>query len=167
MAKTTAIFPLIVLGLLGATHYSFGQVESPMADPGVSELPQEEGVSSGSSEVIDAGEEAYRDPFWPVGYEPSEDDSGASSSKAGSAADSENQDALDLAGLTPEEQRVIKERMRVGGILQQGQGIWVILNNQLVKEGEEVKLDTDRKTYEFLVKQLTADRIVLESLQNQ
>lgn len=176
MAKRITIFSFIFLGLLARVPYSPAQgigVNEQGANMESSLPIAEEGQPADNFEIASAAktpvEFTGRDPFWPVGYVPQP--KGRAARKAGAAEGAQtqaesDQSALDLAGLSAEEQQVIRERMRLGGVIQQAGEIWAILNNQLVMKGEVVTLDTGRKTYLFLVKQLTPDRIVLESKQD-
>lgn len=175
MAKRITLFAFIFLGLGAAAPYSLGQGENSPDQPApdaaavaVAEEVTPVEIAEADAAGEDAVEEVFRDPFWPVGHVPSapRGGGGAAAAADGSSGGSEGQGALDLAGLSPEEQQVIKQRMRVGGVLQQAGQIWAILNNQLVEQGETVKIDSGRKVYVFLVKELTSERIVLESQQD-
>jgi hypothetical protein len=108
-----------------------------------------------------------RDPFWPVGFRPKPSEprvvAGEASGPPGAGPTDDEQKALDLGRLTEEEQAVIKSHMRVGGILQQGNSCMAILNNQLVKKGDALSIETETRAYTFVVSALTPNRIVLES----
>jgi len=153
------------LGLCITTHYCFGQVENVSdGSEAVGSTAQEVVAATelGDGHVQTAAGQVVRDPFLPIGYKPKRQ---TPEPKVETAQESEIDEALDLAGLSEEERAVIKQRMKIGGILQQRSGIMVIINNQLVKQGEQVTLESDVRSYDFLVKKLTPDRIVLESLQ--
>lgn len=178
MADRIIIFAFIFLGLLARVPYSLAIEERGNRQQAAQGADLS--LAKESSPTVDLdranavkGGVAFvgRDPFWPVGYEPPPPERGTGlqggGAQAAAAGDGrEDQSALDLAGLSPEEQRVIRERLRLGGVLQQAGEIWAILNNQLVKQGETVTIDSGRKHYLFLVKKLTPDRIVLESKQD-
>lgn len=167
MVKFVTKNSLFLLGVCVATHYSFGQVENVQSTGSAlettSDVVAEEVATQGETQVVGAlvPVARIRDPFWPVGYVPKKKAPQDSASAALSKADS----ALDLEGLSPEERELIRERMKVGGILQQRTGILAMINNQLVKQGEKVTLESGRRAYDFRVKKLTPERIVLESLQ--
>lgn len=174
MADRNVFFAIFFLGLLAHLPYSLAVEQSVAGQGAASAEPlssAEEGEPTGRIDIANAGESGAvftgRDPFWPVGYVPASSSAQSAKSGNGVAGQSqEEQSALDLGGLSAEEQRVIRERMRLGGVIQQAGEIWAILNNQLVREGEAVTIDTGRMKYLFLVKRLTPDRIVLESMQD-
>lgn len=172
MADRIKNFAFIFLGLIALVPYSLGIDESVTIQGGNGDahlVKTEEGSPTGNIEIAKAAGTVARfegrDPFWPVGYMPpaKQDGDTAAGKSATAHQDQSDQSALDLSGLSEEEQRVIRERMRLGGVLQQAGEIWAIINNQLVKQGETITVDTSRKNYLFLVKHLTPDRIVLES----
>ena len=103
------------------------------------------------------GSAVDRDPFWPVGYEPS----GRSNSSSG-GAEPQGQPLLDLSRLSPEEQAIIKSNMRVGGILEQGASRVAYINNDVVREGDKVSMHVRGQEYRFLIRSLQPQNIVLE-----
>lgn len=161
----TRFFLRIILGVLALNLYAKGQVENVME-------------SAPPPFTIDAGGDAQaeddknfqksataRDPFWPVGYVPAEPELEAGPEAAKEAVD-ETGGHVDFSGLTKEEQAIIKSKMVVGGILKQGAICLAIINQQLVKEGDELSLQAADMTYRFGVKKLTPESILLESKQD-
>ena len=101
---------------------------------------------------------AYRDPFWPVGYE--------QKAVAKKTSGEEPKQALfDLSRLSPEEQAIIKSHTRVGGILEQGGRRVAIINSDVVREGETLSIRVQGQTYRFLIQSLQPRNIVLEPLE--
>lgn len=164
MANPWVKFSLIVLGVCSFNLYSVGQVEHP--EPmDLSRAVTPDAFATGPGQ---AKEEA-RDPFWPVGYEPpkpsvSQQQETETTVAEGTPLEEVDDQPVDFSGLSPEEQQAIKERMNVGGILRQNQTMIAIINNQLLKEGETLRLDNGKRTYRFRVKQLTMERIKLETI---
>lgn len=166
MVKLITKNSIILLGVCMAAHYSFAEVK-PAADATVAvetqgDVVAEKVATQGEIQIVGVPEARSRDPFWPVGFVPKKKTAAVESASSGLG---EADAALDLEGLSPEERALIRERMKVGGILQQGTGILAMINNQLVRQGEKVTLESDRRSYDFRVKKLTPERIVLESLQ--
>lgn len=102
--------------------------------------------------------ESLRDPFWPVGYAPA--------GTAGPRAE-KKEGLLDLSRLSPEEQAIIKSHLRVGGILEQRGRRVAIINSDVVKEGDVMKLNVSGATYRFLIRSLQPQNIVLEPIQEE
>jgi hypothetical protein len=71
---------------------------------------------------------------------------------------------VDFSGLSPEERELIKSQMRVGGILSQPSGCIAIINDQLLKEGDTLQIEAGGRNFEFVLKTLTTERVLLESL---
>jgi len=162
-------FLRIFLGVMAANLYANGQVES-MGTPDQStsilegdELAQSARNFQEFGKTLELGK--TRDPFWPVGYTPPVHVQAAPTAAGSAEAVDETRGHVDFSGLTREEQAVIKSQMIVGGILQQGDTCLAIINQQLVKEGEELSLEAAQKTYRFGVKKLTPEKILLESMQ--
>ena len=162
MARLDQIFIGIVLGLFAQVPYGVSQIENAMngGDVGISAFDQEE-TQGEADDFVQAASQG-RDPFWPVGYVPEpevlvEDPSEAEIDETGGH--------VDFSGLTKAEQQVIKSKMVVGGILQQGDVCLAIINNQLLKQGDGLSLKSDSKVYEFTVIRLTTEKILLESMQ--
>ena len=160
MDNGVQIFFGIVLGVAGINPYAAAQIETAMVEgdrePNAIEYREAQGGTDGIQQAVDD-----RDPFWPVGYVPKP-----------AAAEAEVEDDfdelgghVDFSGLSKEERAVIKSKMVVGGILQQGNICLAIINNQLLKQGDGLSLKSGSKTYEFTVRRLTTEKILLESLQ--
>lgn len=161
---------MIVLVVLGLSPYVYCQDTARGGSEGVGVLSSSAGNLGSSSG--DAGEEqskSTRDPFWPVGYTPSQPGSGAASqtSVGQGTADADSQSELDMSGLSLEEQAIIKSHVRVGGILVQRNECLAIINSQLVRQGDDLSVLTSLKVYTFMIRSLTPDSIVLESVNEQ
>ena len=104
-------------------------------------------------------EEPVRDPFWPVGY--------TGAAKAPSAAEEKEKVSLDLSRLSAEQQAIIKSHMRVGGILQRGSQRIAIINSDVVREGDDMRINVDGQSYTFHIKSLQPHNIVLEPKQKR
>ena len=163
MRSQVGIFYGIMLGLLAANLYAFGQVENAVGIGLTTDnAVQTQAVSGEPAEP--PGETTTRDPFWPIEYVPVvvEDERADLPAQEG---EGDPQGHVDYSRLSPEEQAVIKSQMAVGGILQQGDICLAIINKQLVKQGETLTFSGAEKTYDFVVRDLTPDKIVLESMQ--
>ncbi len=110
-----------------------------------------------TSSLAEAG--TSRDPFWPVGYEPSR--APAPSQEAAPQA------LLDLSRLSPAEQAIIKSHLRVGGILEQGRDRVAIINSDVVREGEKINILVHGQTYRFQILSLEPQNIVLEPVKTE
>ena len=162
MRSRAGIFYGIMLGLLTADLYSFGQVENAVGTGLTKDnAVQTQAVSGEPAEPL--RETTTRDPFWPIDYVPVVQDLEAD--RPGQQGVGDPQGHIDYSRLSPEEQAVIKSQMAVGGILQQGDICLAIINKQLVKRGETLTFSGMGKTYDFVVRDLTPDKIVLESMQ--
>ena len=160
-------FLRIILGVLALNLYAKGQVENvkPLV-PSPSTVNEEgDAPARDPKDLQENG--TTRDPFWPVGYSPAVEVAEAPSSAAAEEPVDETGGHVDFSGLSKEEQAVIKSKMVVGGILTQGTTCLAIINQQLVKEGEELSLTEGEKTYQFGVKKLTPEKILLESMQDE
>lgn len=173
MVKTAAKTCMIMLVVFGLTPYGSCQETAPaegIGTPGAASIVGNRGEMSGSTGEKKA--ETERDPFWPVGYTPSVAGSQASAvdgavETSGAEPDSNAQEGLDTSGLSEEEQAVIKSHVRVGGILVQRGECIAIINGQLVLQGDDLSVLTGKKLYRFMIRSLTPDRIVLESVNEQ
>lgn len=156
---------LILLGLWVLGQYAVAQVErsSTEEDDGEPAFSAGREVSGGGlfegSGTKESEEILLRDPFWPVGFVPPTVKEAASPG----AQESEGSGPVDFHGLTPEEQALIKSRMSVGGILKQNSGCIAIINNQLLKEGDPLRIRAGNRDYEFLITALTTERVLLEA----
>ena len=162
MARCGQSFIGIVLGLLAQLPYATAQIENAANGGIVGTSAFDQGETQGEADDFIQAIRHERDPFWPVGYVPepqevAEDPSEDEIDETGGH--------VDFSGLSKAEQQVIKSKMVVGGILQQGNVCLAIINNQLLKQGDGLSLQSDSKLYEFTVKRLTPEKILLESMQ--
>lgn len=162
MLSRAGIFYGIMLGLLAANLYSFGQGENAVgAGLTADNAVQTQAVSGEPAEP--PRETTTRDPFWPIDYVPVVEVH--KTDLPAQEGEGDPRGHVDYSRLSPEEQAVIKSQMAVGGILQQGAICLAIINKQLVKQGETLTFSGTGKTYDFVVRDLTPDKIVLESMQ--
>jgi hypothetical protein len=82
-------------------------------------------------------------------------------------ANEDSHDELDMSGLSLEEQAIIRSHVRVDGILLQKNECIAIINSQIVRQGDDLSVLTGKKLYKFLIRSLTPDSIVLESVNEQ
>ena len=162
MARLGQIFIGIVLGLFLQLPYGTAQVENATngGPSGISAFDQ--GGIQGEADKLVGETSPGRDPFWPVGYIP---ESVVLASDISDAEIDETGGHVDFSGLSQAERQIIQSKMVVGGILQQGSVCLAIINNQLLKQGDGLSLQSDSKVYEFMVKRLTPEKILLESMQ--
>jgi len=167
MGRKAKNFLIIFLGICGFAQYSRAQVDISTAEK-TSIAVEEEVLSRNAIDEMTTGSETalepQRDPFWPVGYWPEEAEIAVV--EDGTIVEPEVKDdaPVDFSGLSPAEQALIKDRMRIGGILSQPSGCIAIINDQLLKEGDTLQIEADKRTFEFLLKTLTTERVLLESL---
>ena len=164
MARLGQIFIGIVLGLFTQLPYGSAQIENATNGGIVATSPFDQGETQGEAEDVVQATSNDRDPFWPVGYAPDPEVLAEDRSDAEDEID-ETGGHVDFSGLSKAEQQIIKSRMVVGGILQQGNVCLAIINNQLLKQGDGLSLQSDSKVYEFIVRKLTPEKILLESMQ--
>ncbi len=100
-----------------------------------------------------------RDPFWPVGYRPTQS-SGATESRAPSPE--KGTDPVHFSSLSPEEQAMIRRSMVVGGVLRLGTSYIAYINNSVVRAGELLRLDAGGRSYVFRVRSISENRVELE-----
>lgn len=159
---------MIVLVVLGSTPYVYCQEAAVGSDEDAGVVSPAAGTrGSGSGEAGEEQAETLRDPFWPVGYEPSksEDFLGVTDpERVDDETGPASHDELDMTGLSDEEQAIIKSRVKVGGILVQKNECIAIINSQLVRQGDDLSVLTEMKHYKFMIRKLTPDRIVLDSV---
>ena len=162
---------MIMLVVSGLSSYVYCQDTARTDSQDVGGVsPSAGNLGSPSGEAGEKQHEALRDPFWPVGYTPS-----TAASPAGGFVgqetlgdtDPESHEELDLTGLSDEEQAIIRAHVKVGGILVQKNECIAIINSQLVRQGDDLTVLTDRRLYKFMIRSLTPDRIVLDSVNEQ
>ena len=166
MDKTTpkTLIILLVVSAWAPYVYCQGSVVDQGREPGT--LTASAGARG--SESGKAGEKTtgmLRDPFWPVSFsQVSYRDGSQPAISEIAVEDAGGHDELDMSGLAEEEQAIIKSRVRVGGILVQKDECIAIINSQLVKQGDDLSVLTSKRMYQFKIRNLTPDRIVLESV---
>ena len=168
MARKTEDFLMIFLGVLMIGQYTNVQAEDYEGPLSVAEeeVLGKNAMADVEAESADAVSEPLRDPFWPVGYRP---DGGSVDRETTSSGDlsgdfEEAEAALGFSGFTAAGRDLLKTRIKIAGILRQPGGCVSIINDQLLKEGDTLFIEAEGRKYQFLLKMLTPQRVLLESL---
>lgn len=71
--------------------------------------------------------------------------------------------ALEILGVTEEEQVALRKYLVVKGLLQQAEDYVVIINTQLVRKGESMRMKIRKDEYDIRVLSISEMRVVLEA----
>lgn len=74
---------------------------------------------------------------------------------------------LQILGVTATEQKAISDLLEVRGLLQQSEDYVVIINTQLVRKGESLKMPVDTDVYNVEVQSITEMKVVLKATKDK
>lgn len=69
-------------------------------------------------------------------------------------------------GVAPEDEVVLKDLLRVDGVLAKGTQYIVSINGQICNVGENLKLTARTRTYDLKLLSITGDRVLVRAVQN-
>lgn len=97
-----------------------------------------------------------RDPFWPVGYTPEGD-------VVVEAVVEEEPQVGASATLTPEQMEIIKEKLKITGMIKRKNMMVALVNNQIVGIGEVVNIQFEGRIYQFKVNGFKEGQLVVDT----
>ena len=130
---------------------------APAAAPAPATAPAAE------APVAAAAQGAERDPFWPVGYAPQQ--ASAAEPQAApteTAPDAKPKTTLQIDNLSPEQQAVIRNQLRISGIMRFGPDYVARVNGQLASAGDELTAEVEGQRVVFVIRSITKDAVQLE-----
>ncbi len=107
----------------------------------------------------------FRDPFWPVGYTPAPE---PVAQPVVATQDKEPPRPVlpkRFQDLPPTKQAQVKSRIRVGGILKQGNAYHALINNQMVAQGDRIAVPYEGVSFFFVVKTLNENNVLIEPVE--
>lgn len=101
-----------------------------------------------------ADEAAFRDPFAPIGYQPT----GARPATNAEAPSG----TLQIANMSPEQQARLRSKLQVSGIMRAGQDFVALVNDSLIGAGDVLEVDFEGQRLRLVVQAIDKETIKLE-----
>lgn len=152
--RPSRLWLAVLLPMLAALAARAEDAAAPAAAPAAATAPAAAAAPAAGSD---------RDPFWPVGYAPQP--AGAAEVQpvqADPGTEAKVRSALQIDNLSPEQQAVIRNQLRISGIMRFGPDYVARINGQLASAGDELTAEVEGQRVVFVIRSITKDAVQLE-----